>query len=55
MARQTEGHTVTDTSSSAPSPAAMARRVGNDTATERAEAERQVMRIARLRLDAMLG
>lgn len=30
--------------------AAMARRVHNDTATERAEAERQVMRIAQLRL-----
>lgn len=29
MARRTEGHTVTDTSSSAPSPAAMARRPGN--------------------------
>ena len=33
--------------------AAMERRVGQDTATERAEAERQVMRIARIRLDAM--
>lgn len=34
--------------------AAMARRVENDTATERAEAERQVMRIAQLRLAAAL-
>ena len=34
---------------------AMARRVENDTATERAEAERQVMRIAELRLKAALG
>ena len=33
---------------------AMARRVDNDTATERAEAERQVMRIAELRLHEAL-
>ena len=35
--------------------AAMARRVANDSATERAEAERQVARIAALRLEAALG
>ncbi|QJD17247.1 allantoinase PuuE [Paracoccus sanguinis] len=35
--------------------AAMARRVANDSATERAEAERQVTRIAALRLEAALG
>ena len=33
--------------------AAMERRLGNDTAAERAEAERQVERIARLRLEAL--
>ena len=35
--------------------AAMARRLDNDSAAERAEAERQVMRIAELRLAAALG
>ena len=35
--------------------AAMQRRIDNDTATERAEAERQVMRIGELRLQAALG
>lgn len=35
--------------------AAMAHRLDNDTQAERAEAERQVMRIARLRLQAALG
>ena len=35
--------------------AAMARRVDNDSATERTEAERQVARIAELRLKQMLG
>ncbi|WP_209434574.1 2-oxo-4-hydroxy-4-carboxy-5-ureidoimidazoline decarboxylase, partial [Klebsiella pneumoniae] len=34
--------------------AAMQRRLANDTPTERAEAERQVMRIAELRLRAAL-
>ena len=34
--------------------AAMQRRAGNDTATERGEAERQVMRIAELRLKEAL-
>ena len=35
--------------------AAMQRRIDNDTATERAEAERQVARIGELRLQAVLG